>query len=110
MYGVSFSAANWVWSARQLVAPLIVRRLLGPEGVAYINLAMRVVEALSFVRAATWRLSVAALAKVQADAVRLRRVMKEAAMLQVSASRRSCASARSGSWHSLGCSATPRRR
>lgn len=81
-YGLSYSAANWIWSARLLVNPLIVGRYLGPESVAYVSLAMRLVDVLSFVRAATWRLSIAALAKVQGDLVRLRRVMDEATMLQ----------------------------
>jgi PST family polysaccharide transporter len=82
-FGVSYSAANWIWSARLLVNPLIVGRYLGPESVAYVSLAMRLVEVLSFVRAATWRLSIAALAKVQGDLVRLRRIMEEATTLQV---------------------------
>lgn len=82
-YGISYSTANWIWNARLLVNPLIVGRYLGPEGVAYVHLATRIVEVLSFVRAATWRLSIAALAKVQRDLVRLRRVTEEATMLQV---------------------------
>jgi O-antigen/teichoic acid export membrane protein len=70
-YGASYSAANWIWSARLLVNPLIVGRYLGPSGVAYVSLTLRLVDVLSFIRAATWRLSIAALAKVQGDLVRL---------------------------------------
>jgi O-antigen/teichoic acid export membrane protein len=82
-YGVGFSAANWIWSARLLVNPLVVGRYLGPESVAYVSLAMRLVEVLSFVRAASWRLSIAAFAKVRGDVARLRRVTEEATTLQV---------------------------
>jgi PST family polysaccharide transporter len=82
-YGVSYSAANWVWSARLLVNPLVVGRYLGPESVAYVSLASRLVEVASFVRTATWRLSIAALAKVQGDLGRIRRVIDEGTMLQI---------------------------
>jgi O-antigen/teichoic acid export membrane protein len=82
-YGVSYSAANWIWSARLLVNPLIVGRYLGPESVAYVSLATRLVEVASFVRTATWRLSIAALAKVQGDVDRIRRAIDEGTMLQI---------------------------
>ncbi len=82
-YGLSYSGANWIWSARLLVNPLIVGRYLGPESVAYVSLATRLVEVASFVRTATWRLSIAALAKLQGDAGRLRRAIDEGTTLQV---------------------------
>ena len=82
-FGLSYSASNWVWQLRMLVNPLIVGRFLGPEGVGYVALAIRMVEVLSFVKNATWRLSIAALAKVQRDLPRLRRAMQEAMGLQL---------------------------
>jgi O-antigen/teichoic acid export membrane protein len=81
-YGMGYSSSIWVWQLRELVNPLIVGRFLGPEGVGYVALAIRLVEALSFFRLATWRLAIAALAKVQRELPRLRRAMEEAMGLQ----------------------------
>jgi O-antigen/teichoic acid export membrane protein len=82
-YGLSFSASQWIWEARILVNPLVVGRYIGPEGVGYTNLAIRMVEALTFVKRATKRLSIVAFAKVPGDYARLRRAMEEAMSLQV---------------------------
>jgi PST family polysaccharide transporter len=82
-YGLSYSAAQWIWESRILVNPLIVGRYIGPEGVGYTNLAIRMVEALTFVKRATKRLSIVAFAKVPGDYVRLRRAMEEAMSLQL---------------------------
>ncbi|GAA6743876.1 oligosaccharide flippase family protein [Thermus antranikianii] len=82
-YGLSFSSSMWVWQLRGLVTPLIVGRYLGPEAVGYVNLAVRLVESLGFVKAATWRISIAAFAKVQNDKGRLARAIVEASELQV---------------------------
>jgi O-antigen/teichoic acid export membrane protein len=82
-FGSSYSVAQWIWEARILVNPLIVGRYVGPEGVGYTNLAIRMVEALTFVKRVTVRLSVVAFAKVPDDYARLRRAMEEAMGLQV---------------------------
>ena len=82
-YGLSFSSSVWVWQLRRLVNPLVVGRFLGPEGMGYVALAIRLVEVLSFVKNATWRLALAALAKVQRDPVRLRRALEEAMGMQL---------------------------
>jgi O-antigen/teichoic acid export membrane protein len=82
-FGSSYSVAQWIWEARILVNPLIVGRYVGPEGVGYTHLAIRIVESLTFVRRATMRLAVVAFAKVNGDYVRLRRAMEEAMGLQV---------------------------
>jgi O-antigen/teichoic acid export membrane protein len=82
-FGYSYSVAQWIWEARILVNPLIVGRYIGPEGVGYTNLAIRMVEALAFVKRVTVRLSVVAFAKVPDDYARLRRAMEEAMGLQV---------------------------
>ncbi len=82
-YGIGFSASTWIWGLRSLVNPLVVGRYLGPESVGYVSLTIRMVEVLSFVRDATWRVSITALARVQGAYPRLRRVMEEAMRLQV---------------------------
>ena len=82
-YGLGLSTSIWVWWLRSLVNPLIVGGLLGPAFVAYVALAIRMVEGLSFVKAATWRMSIAVLARVQGDLGRLGAALEEAMGLQV---------------------------
>lgn len=82
-YGAVYCASIWVWQLRTLVNPLIVGRYAGPEGVGHVALAIRLVEALSFVKGAAWRVSIAALGKLQGDCPRLKRAVEEAMVLQV---------------------------
>lgn len=82
-YGFSYSSSLWVWQLRNLVNPLLVGRFLGVEGVAIVALAIRIVEALSFVKNATWRLSIATMAKLQGDVSRLKKALEEAMVLQI---------------------------
>ena len=81
-YGLSYSGAMWVWQLRSLVNPLVVGRFAGAEGVGYVALALRLVEVLSFVRQATWRVAMAALAKLEENPERLRRSITEGMRLQ----------------------------
>ncbi len=82
-HGVGYSASSLVWGLRGLANPLIVGRYFGPRGVAYVALAIKFVETLTFVKSATYRLSIAALARVQRDLPRMRRVIEEAMVLQI---------------------------
>jgi PST family polysaccharide transporter len=81
-YSLGYWTSTRVWALRRLVNPLIVGHFLGPEGVGYVALAVRIVEVLSFVKDASWRLSIVALAKVQGELPRLRRGLEEAMGLQ----------------------------
>lgn len=82
-YGLSYSSSTWVWQLRTLVNPLIVGRFAGAEAVGYVALAIRLVEVLSFARTATWRIALAALARLAEDPVRLRRAVEEGMRLQL---------------------------
>lgn len=82
-YGLGYASSSWVWELRNLVPPLVVGRYLGPEAVGYVSLAVRFADILGFVKGATWRISLAALAKVQGDKGRLARAIVEATELQV---------------------------
>ncbi|BAY13954.1 oligosaccharide flippase family protein [Calothrix sp. NIES-2098] len=82
-YSVGYSASFWVWQLRSLVNPLLVGRLLGAEAVAYIALASRMVELLGFVKSATYRLSIATLARLQGDRYRMMQAITEGMALQV---------------------------
>lgn len=81
-YGLGFSASMWIWQLRSLVNPLVVGRFAGAESVGYVALAVRVTEYLCFVKTATYRISIAALARVQTDAAKLRRALTDGMTLQ----------------------------
>lgn len=83
IYSVTLSASSWGWQLRNLVNPLIVGRFAGVEAVAFVALANRMVETLSFARTATFRISIAALAQLQGDRRRLERAVTEGIGLQV---------------------------
>ncbi|MBD2105042.1 oligosaccharide flippase family protein [Leptolyngbya sp. FACHB-261] len=82
-YGLGYSASMWIWQLRSLVNPLVVGRFAGAEAVGYVALAIRWVEVLSFVRNATWRISLATLARLQGDRQRLAAAITEGMRLQV---------------------------
>jgi O-antigen/teichoic acid export membrane protein len=81
-FGGGYSVSLWVWQARRLVNPLIIGRYLGSEGVAWVAVATQIVTQLSTLSAVTWRLSVAVLSRVQADAERTGRSISEGMQLQ----------------------------
>jgi len=82
-FGLGFSASVRVWQLRGLVNPLIVGRLLGTEAVAFVALAVRTIEALSFVRTAVGRVAIAALARLREDPDRCQQMMQKGARLQL---------------------------
>lgn len=82
-YGFSYSSSIWIWQLRDLVNPLIVGHYLGAQAVGYIALAIRIVMGLSFVKNATWRLSLAALGRIQQNRTRLAQAIVEGMQLQV---------------------------
>lgn len=82
-YGITLSAAQWLFFSRDLVNPLLVGRFAGMEAVGFVALAIRLVEVLSFVKHATWRISMAALAKIQDNPPKLRLAITEGMSLQV---------------------------
>jgi len=81
-YGLSYSSSIWVWQLRNLVNPLIVGRFAGAEAVGFVALAIRIATLLSFAKAVTWRVALAALAKLGGDRERLCRGITEGMRLQ----------------------------
>jgi O-antigen/teichoic acid export membrane protein len=81
-YGLSYSGAQWVWQLRDLVNPLVVGRLAGAEAVAFVAISIRIAALLSFARNVTWRVAIAALAKLDGNRERLRRSITEGIRLQ----------------------------
>lgn len=82
-YGLGFSSSLWVWQLRSLVNPLIVGRYLGAEAVGQVQLSIRLVETLAFIKGVSWRLSMPAFARLQGDRRRLAQAIAEAAEVQV---------------------------
>ncbi|KAB8320184.1 oligosaccharide flippase family protein [Tolypothrix campylonemoides VB511288] len=80
--GLSLSFGGWIWQLRSLVNPVIVGRFAGAEAVGFVALAIRLVEMLAFAKSVTWRLAMAALAKLENDKTRLRRSVEEGMRLQ----------------------------
>jgi O-antigen/teichoic acid export membrane protein len=81
-YGFSYSTSLWVWQLRSLVNPIIVSRYGGASAVGMVGLAIRLVENLGFVKIATWRISIAALGKVQRDRAKLVSAVQDGMALQ----------------------------
>jgi O-antigen/teichoic acid export membrane protein len=82
-YSLGYSASLWAFQMRALVNPLIVGRFAGAEVVAYVALAARMVDVLSFVRSATYRISISALARLQTQPDRLRQALTDGMNLQI---------------------------
>ncbi|MGG6265644.1 oligosaccharide flippase family protein [Leptolyngbya sp. AN03gr2] len=82
-YGLGVSASGWVWYLKTLINPLIVGRFAGETAVGQIALAIRMLDVLSFAKAATYRISIAALAQLQSDGNRLKKAISEGMELQL---------------------------
>ncbi len=82
-YGLGLTASLRAWQLRTLVNPLIVGRLAGAEGVAYVALAIRIAESLGSLRLAAGRMAIAALARLQGRREEFRQMLERALYLQV---------------------------
>jgi O-antigen/teichoic acid export membrane protein len=66
-YTMGYAVSDLSWQLRGLINPLIVGHFLPAEAVGQVGLAIRLMELLSFTKTIAWRLSVAALAKVERE-------------------------------------------
>lgn len=82
-YGVGYAGSISIWQMRSLIGPFLLLPAAGPSAVAYVGLATRFVDLLSFAKTATWRLSIATLARVQADSARALSAITDGMRLQV---------------------------
>ncbi len=82
-FGAGFVGAQRIWQVRSLVNPLLMGRFVGPEGVAFVGLAIRIAEALGSVRLAGSRLAIAALSRLQAESTSFVKALQQAVFLQV---------------------------
>jgi O-antigen/teichoic acid export membrane protein len=81
-FGSGYSVSLCVWHARRLANPLIVGRYLGSEAVGYVAVATQLASHLAFVVSAAWRLSTAALARMQSDPKRTANAISEGMYMQ----------------------------
>jgi O-antigen/teichoic acid export membrane protein len=82
-YGLGVSSSHWVWYLQALVNPLLVGRFAGAAAVGYVAFAIRIADSLSFVKSATYRISIAALSHVQDQPAKLRSAITEGMSLQI---------------------------
>ncbi|HTZ95886.1 MAG TPA: oligosaccharide flippase family protein [Terriglobales bacterium] len=82
-YGLSLTTSLRTWQLRTLVNPLLVGRFAGPEGVAFVALAIRIAESLGTFRLAAGRIAVAGLARLQDHHEQFRNALEQALFLQV---------------------------
>ncbi len=82
-FGAPYSVTQVMMALRDLVNPLVVGHFLGPTGVGYVALSLKIVQQLGIVRSATARISVAAFARVQGEPERLARALTEGMFLQI---------------------------
>lgn len=83
VYVLGFSVSTWIWKAKSLVNPMIVGSMLGVEAVGYVNLAIRIVEVLSFVKNLAWRISIVGFSRLEAQRSKIPAALSEGAELQV---------------------------
>ena len=82
-YYTTFSAATWLWHSKALVNPLVVGHFLGAAAVGQVNLSVRIVEVLSFVRGSAWRMAIPTLSRLGDDRPRLRAAVEQGIQLQL---------------------------
>jgi O-antigen/teichoic acid export membrane protein len=82
-YALSYSISGWIWQGRSLVNPIIVGGILGVEAVGFVNLAIRLVDLLSFVKDVVWRVAIATFARFRADNGKLATAIAEGMEFQI---------------------------
>jgi O-antigen/teichoic acid export membrane protein len=82
-YGAVMTAANFVYSLRNLVAPILIGRTLGAAAIGYVALAERVSIQLGVAQQLIFRISISVLGRISTERDRLQRAMTQGAELQL---------------------------
>lgn len=82
-YAASYSAANYMWQLRSLANPFIVGPIAGAAAVGIIGIAVSVLEVATLLRTMLWRITVAALGKVQDDREQMRLAIRDGMEIQL---------------------------
>ena len=78
-FGIRFAASSWVFQLRQLFNPLLIGPYLGAKAVGVYALTTRIVEALTFVKAIAWRMSLAAFGQIGGSKGRIAAIVAKGA-------------------------------
>jgi O-antigen/teichoic acid export membrane protein len=82
-FGSAYTSSTIFGSFLALINPIVVGRYMGPRIVGQIALGLRLVDAMSFIGRATWRLSLVLFGKVSNDLNRLQAVLSKVMSIQV---------------------------
>ena len=82
-YGVAYQGSVWLYSLRDLAAPVLLPRLAGMEALGLVTAATQLVQRMGFFRTVVWRLSISGFAKLQNDTQALTRSITEGMLFQV---------------------------
>jgi len=82
-FGVAYQGSVWVYSLRDLAAPLLLPRLASMEALGLVTAATQLVQRMGFFKTVVWRLSISGFAKLQDDTEALARSITEGMLFQV---------------------------
>lgn len=82
-FGVAYQGSVWLYSVRDLAAPLLLPRLASMEALGLVTAATQLVQRMGFFRTVVWRLSISGFAKLQNDTAALSRSIREGMLFQV---------------------------
>ena len=82
-FGAATTSANFVYSLRNLVNPLVVSRLLGVRAVAIVGLTLNLMDQVAFIKNVTYRIALTVLGRVQDSASRFATAVREGTLIQL---------------------------
>lgn len=82
-YGVGYQGSVWVYSLRDLAAPVLLPRLAGMQAMGVVTATTQIVLRLGFFRTVVWRLSISGFSRLQHDAEALGKSISQGMMYQV---------------------------
>jgi O-antigen/teichoic acid export membrane protein len=83
VYGYGITASSGIYCLSALITPVVLGKIVGPEGVGIIRVCQNVLGQLSFFNSVVWRISIPALGKIQSGAQKVVKAVGEGAILQV---------------------------
>ena len=81
-YGVSYSIANWAFSARGVLIPVMIGKFIGSEAVGLVGATTRMADTLAFMKPIVWQLGISGFAKLQEDFEAMRKALSRAMVYQ----------------------------
>ena len=82
-FGAASTSANFVYSLRNLVNPVVVSRILVVRAVAIVGLTLNLMDQAAFIKTVTFRIALTVLGRVQGSASRFFNAVREGTMIQI---------------------------